>query len=233
MIKLNDDKVHIYSLEISAYKEAALKLLSKLPEAEKLKIAKYKFQKDQINAVTTFYLRRLIISNYTGLNLDEIIIDYSQYGKPYLSNSDFKEIKFNYSHSKGQFVFVTTKNSEIGVDIELKKNFSEIAQVAKRNFSESEFKLFMNTESEAERINSFYKIWTRKEALLKAIGTGILPELKNFSVIDEYEKEVSSCTMLIDKNSWIICDLDSPENYVSSVAYQSENKFELIYFDTI
>ncbi|MDP2613941.1 4'-phosphopantetheinyl transferase superfamily protein, partial [Oceanobacter sp. 2_MG-2023] len=65
---------------------------------------------------------------------------------------------------------------EIGLDIESPCNRSlideEILPIAKRNFSAQENSL-LNTATIEFRIKHFYRIWTIKEAILKAVGVGL------------------------------------------------------------
>ena len=91
-------------------------------------------------------------------------------GKPYYYNRNFE---FNISHS-GNYVVVAFSNQKIGVDIEKIAEF-DIASVTD-NFHPDEIE-YIN--SSANTFESFFKIWTRKEAYLKATGKGIIDGLSN------------------------------------------------------
>ena len=87
----------------------------------------------------------------------------NEFGKP-LS----EDINFNISHSKGVVVFVKDK-IPIGIDIE------KIRPV------ENSLVEYISSNEEREYIKSdinFYEIWTNKESLTKAIGTGIKTKIK-------------------------------------------------------
>lgn len=86
-----------------------------------------------------------------------------EYGKP-LS----KEKEFNISHSKGAVVLVTDE-VPVGIDIEQIRPVDE------------KLKDYISNEEENRYIKdelTFYEVWTNKESLLKAIGTGIRGKLK-------------------------------------------------------
>ena len=88
----------------------------------------------------------------------------NEFGKP-LS----EDVNFNISHSKGVVVFVKD-NIPIGIDIE------KIRPV------ENSLVEYISSNEEREYIKSdinFYEIWTNKESLTKAIGTGIKTKIKD------------------------------------------------------
>ena len=88
----------------------------------------------------------------------------NEFGKP-LS----EDVNFNISHSKGAVVFIKDK-IPIGIDIE------KIRPV------EDSLIEYISSKEEREYIKSdinFYEIWTNKESLTKAIGTGIKTKIKD------------------------------------------------------
>lgn len=82
---------------------------------------------------------------------------------------------FNISHS-GRYVVFCSSLEPIGIDIEQHSNIhiNDYLSV----FNETEAKSLLNAKDQNA---SFYACWTRKEAYLKAIGTGFLGE-----VVDDY-----------------------------------------------
>ncbi len=80
-------------------------------------------------------------------------LSYNEYQKPYI-----KDIYFNISHSHNMIAIIIS-NEECGIDIEYLNPNKDITQLKNR----------FNIENDEE----FYKQWTRKEAYLKKIGTGI------------------------------------------------------------
>ena len=94
----------------------------------------------------------------------------NDFGKPSLREK-FKKIHFNLSHSCGHSVLAFSPNSQIGVDIEKIDPDFNFRLIARANFSEAENRFIDIKEQEA--CIRFYTLWTRKEALLKAVGTGI------------------------------------------------------------
>lgn len=93
-------------------------------------------------------------------------------GKPYLA--DRPDIFFNLSHCRGLAVCAIS-DSEIGADCEMIRPYS--GNAAKKIFSALEIDYVSQSAYPDE---SFFRIWTLKEALGKAMGTGIFSGLKEY-----------------------------------------------------
>lgn len=90
-------------------------------------------------------------------------------------------VHFNISHSGGYVVLAFGK-APLGVDIECVKRAD--LKVAKRFFAKEEYECLAETQ-ETEQGDVFYKIWTGKEAVVKASGAGLSVPLDSFSVVGE------------------------------------------------
>ncbi len=112
-------------------------------------------------------------SVYSGLHCDSFIISSEIGKKPYFSSHP--DIHFSISHSKNIWAAAFSCN-EVGLDIQYPNNNVNHDKVAKRYFHPNEYKKY--TEGE-----SFYSVWTRKEAVCKMFGFGID---SRFSRIDTY-----------------------------------------------
>ena len=111
-----------------------------------------------------------IIAEEFGININELVFSVTDSGKPFCKSHG--NIYFSISHS-GDFVAVATNENEVGIDIELMKIPTE--KLIERICCENE-KTFIASSENKEK--AFTEIWTKKEAYLKALGTGIDRELK-------------------------------------------------------
>jgi len=94
--------------------------------------------------------------------------------KPFLENGPF----FNISHAGKKVVVVFSEKHTVGVDVE------QIAAIDVNAMS-SYFHPAEITFLQQKHEEAFFTIWTRKEALLKAVGIGILNGLNQVSVLDD------------------------------------------------
>lgn len=118
-----------------------------------------------------------IISKEFNIKKEDLIFSVTQQGKPY--SKSHKNIHFSLSHSKNMLA-LGIDTSPIGIDIEHIRKADE--KLIDRVCSENERKLIFSSEN-PDKV--FTEIWTRKEAFLKALGTGIDRELKKVDTTDE------------------------------------------------
>ena len=79
---------------------------------------------------------------------------------------------FNAAHSEGLALYAFTHVGEVGIDIELIRDLPDWEQVAGAAFSPHELALLRACPAERRR-DEFFRAWTRQEAVLKALGTGL------------------------------------------------------------
>ena len=122
---------------------------------------------------------KLILSERLNIGHERISIIYNNNGKPGLEGDP---LFFNISHTREAFAFVISKDLRIGIDIEKSNRVIDINVIIKRFFSAQEIKYIL--ESPCDSAGRFLLLWTRKEALLKAIGTGIISHLSQIEVLN-------------------------------------------------
>ncbi|XID75421.1 4'-phosphopantetheinyl transferase family protein [Alkanindiges sp. WGS2144] len=114
-------------------------------------------------------LRQQIMGNYLDLPMDQLVFGKQDNGKPFLKNN--VRVEFNQSHCNDQFVLaINQQGLALGVDIETKHRKINIQALAARILTPLEQKQFVLSDRPQEFL---LKIWTVKEAVLKASGLGI------------------------------------------------------------
>ena len=93
----------------------------------------------------------------------------TEFGKPYLSH--FPDFNFNHSHSQQHYVLASSpKIANLGVDIEDLNRKVRFKQMAQHIFHPEEMKQWESIDFDP---HYWFKVWTTKEAVLKASGLGI------------------------------------------------------------
>jgi len=124
---------------------------------------------------TRSLLRRLLGSTLSQPP-ESLQFEYGTAGKPALSPVPSHEsLFFNLSHTNEVALIAVTASAEVGVDIEHIRPVAHAAKIARRFFSPSEV-AGLAEELGGER---FFQLWTRKEATLKAQGTGLFISAAN------------------------------------------------------
>ncbi|MGH1589064.1 4'-phosphopantetheinyl transferase family protein [Methylobacterium phyllosphaerae] len=102
-------------------------------------------------------------------------------GKPDLAGVARGSVTFNLSHSGARALIGLAHKTSIGVDIEAVRSLPDALRIARAHFAADEVSALADTPgSAAERV--FFGLWTRKEAVVKALGSGLSLPLDRFSV---------------------------------------------------
>lgn len=135
----------------------------------------YTFWKDQLRTEIGILLTEHLLLS-AGVN-EEILhtITRSNFGKPFLPDSTFD---FNVTHSGDYVVAVCSPLKEIGIDIEQNR---AIESSAYESIFHPEELAFLKSENSPNR---FFELWTKKESLLKAMGTGFQVDLASINIFE-------------------------------------------------
>lgn len=224
---LNDD-IHVWraSLEVpSARLEYLYRMLS---EDEVNRAKQYCFEQVRRRFIIRRGLLRCILSGYLGQSPSEIFFSYNSYGKPALvSMYGEPALYFNVSHSGGLALYAITQSQEVGVDIERIRPVEDAEDIVKRFFSSQE-KAEFNTLPERIKKQAFFTCWTRKEAVIKAMGQGLSYPLDKFSVSmipDEKARLVETKGYENKKTTWFLKAIRLSSGYVAAVAVEGYDLF--------
>lgn len=122
---------------------------------------------------------RSLLSRYAGVAPRTLEIGYTRYGKPYLPWR--YGLGFNLSHSENLALIAIGRHRQIGIDIERLVLPDGVRGLARLVFSAEELLAFMAMPDDALLL-AFFTCWTRKEALVKAIGAGLTLDLRDLTV---------------------------------------------------
>lgn len=185
-----------FNLEDEQYQK--LKIHHWLDERELKRASGFLKKTDQLNYKLQRYLIKTTLKKELGL--DNIKLDISSSGKPYLVSSNYH---FNISHSKNHLLLGLNAMGPIGVDIECPSPKRNILNLAKRLFNDSEQTRFFSLNKD-EQIKYFYQIWTQKEAYLKYLGTGINQSLSKINFLEIRNIEIKTITTKNYTYSWAV-----------------------------
>jgi 4'-phosphopantetheinyl transferase len=145
--------------------------LSFFPNWRKDKMLNYKFLKGKLQCALA-YLLLIHALREEGVFVDMPEFIYGEHNKPYLKN--YPGWYFNISHCKNAVCCVLSRK-EVGIDIEEIKEYKE--DLAAYVSSDEELNMLHCCDNQADE---FYKLWTRKEAVFKMLGSGIVTnDIKN------------------------------------------------------
>ena len=149
---------------------AALRYAPFLSPAEKERADSYKSESRAAQFITGRGRLRMILSEITGVPPGDLAIVAGEHGKPVLAGEP--GLHFSIAHSKDAALIAVTRIGPIGVDLEALRPVAHMERLARRWFTEDDVSYLVEA-GPAERTARFFWLWTRKEALFKAWGTGI------------------------------------------------------------
>jgi 4'-phosphopantetheinyl transferase len=127
----------------------------------------------------------------------------------------------SFSSSAAIAVAAASMKTQIGIDIEALRPVEDLKGLSQRFLCPSEVKR-LSELAEAQRHSAFLRLWTIKEACLKAIGHGLSYGLDKFEVVGAGQRyRVRPPAEFGDGSSWNIDALAVPEGYVASLARYS------------
>jgi len=150
--------------------------MNSFPNHLKRSIIAYKNIQDQ----SARLYGKLLLDDYLHSINDERLslqnLTYNSFGKPEISG-----IYFSISHTENISLIAASITNNCGIDIE--KIRSTDVSIYQDYFTKEEWNAINNTTNELYK--TFYTLWTRKEAIIKTLGTGITEAFKNIDVLDD------------------------------------------------
>lgn len=181
-IELAEDEVQLWRVDLEAIRSHESRWQEMLSSDEITRAARFYFAADRQRFVASRAWLRTILAAFLVTEPSELNFSYSKNQKPFLSPGHATSgITFNVSHSGGIALYAFARHREIGVDVEQIRRDFDVESIAQRFFSCSEQEQ-LGALPESEKIDAFFRCWTRKEAYIKAIGEGLSLPLSQFDV---------------------------------------------------
>jgi 4'-phosphopantetheinyl transferase len=143
-----------------------------LPIADRERAERFKFERDRHRFVKARLVLRRLLADEKMASLAEPLV-YGANGKPRLHGRS--DCEFNLSHSEHWALIGLADWHAVGVDIEVVRPMSDLFELASCHFTDPE-QAELAACSPDTVVRSFLQGWTRKEACLKAVGTGLTVE---------------------------------------------------------
>ena len=169
MPQLESGDVHLWTVQLDPMPQDNV-LRDVLSSDERNRAARFHFSEHRALYEQARFALRCIVGAYIAINPAAVQFEYGPYGKPELAGDN--SLRFNLSHSGDLAIVGLAKASPVGVDVERIRPVHEVEGVARRFFRPEEADAVL-ARNGRERIRAFFRIWTRKESLLKLTGEGL------------------------------------------------------------
>lgn len=179
---------------------------------ERSRAGKYRFEEDRYLFILARCMLRAVLATCSGREPCNIAFEPGPDGKPRLKDEPPAGLHFNVAHSGEIAAVAVATGREVGVDVELVRCPVPGIDAVRPYFSARELAAIDALTGSAQA-REFYRVWSRKEALLKATGEGLSglgPELDMSSGSDFSRRGTA----------WNVMDLDLHPAYAASLAVE-------------
>jgi 4'-phosphopantetheinyl transferase len=179
---LEDDEVHLWRIDLANTAGLTSHYTSLLNPSEQADASRRRAGQVRDHFTIGRACLKILLGNALQMDPREVIIATGIHGKPETPSIGRRSISFNLAHSKDTLLIAIRRHGAVGVDVEYFDRTTDIMEVAQANFTETESDSLRAIADHEARLRTFYSYWTRKEAIGKADGRGLLLPLTSFDV---------------------------------------------------
>ena len=215
------DEIQVWRMNLDRPASEVQELRGVLSEDETARAARFVFDRHRARFIVGRASLRRILARYLGQAPERLNFGYGHRGKPFLkTGSDGNRLRFNLSHSGELALLAVIRARRIGVDVERIREVREHLRLAGRYFAPGEVAAIRALPPEVQ-YQAFFNCWTRKEAYIKALGTGLACPLDGFEVSLTPGTPAALLRVNDDPNAsseWFMKALDPGPGYVGALA---------------
>ena len=236
--------VHIWQINLLQSEAVVQKLGQTLAEDEVQRASRFRFEQDRRRFVVGRGHLRSILSHYIGSTPSSLQFTYGPKGKPFLAGplvnstctrsiehsagegighfssclerNSVQALQFNMSHSHELALCAVSTRRKVGIDLEYLRPLPEAEQLAKRFFSKAEHALIQAVPVE-EQAYVFFRLWTAKEAYLKATGKGLGHPLDQVEIIQTQDSWALSEAL----SGWFMQSFTPTTHYLAALVVEN------------
>lgn len=170
--------VHVWALGDAPVRQAASTFAHLLADDERQRARAYRRATDAVLFSGRRGALRWLAARYTGVEPAALCFANGASGRPALHGAGPEEYALSVARTDGMTLFAFARSSCVGVDVErIGRRFDHVS-VARGIFSGDEQH---RLETAADAAPEFLRTWTRKEAWLKALGSGLTDAARHYS----------------------------------------------------
>ena len=216
---LRANEIQLYVLRISEQLDDEAELSALLSPDEVARAERFLNPQHGRNYRCMRGLLRKLLAAYLDMTPQAIHFEYAEHGKPSLSHQT--ELQFNMSHSRDMAAYAFCLQHDVGVDIEYMRAQKNLDGMIGHVGSPQEQTELQQLDT-AARLQAFYRLWTRKEAFIKAVGRGLGMGLRSIHIgtaQDTAPRRIEYKNECLP--AWFVQDLTPPADYKLAICSRS------------
>jgi 4'-phosphopantetheinyl transferase len=222
---LADNDLHIWRATLDRSREEISGYFNLLSPEEKARSERFYFERDCDRYIVGRGILRTLLSRYLGIEASRIEFVYGPHGKPAVAtDSRDKLLQFNLSHSNDQALYIFGWDHSVGIDLEYICPMQDADDFAAQFYSARETAL-INSLSDDQKWDAFFKLWTCKEAFLKANGSGLSAPLDEVEISLDVDGSARLTSIGGDSEqaaNWRLETINTVVGYQAAVAVEGQ-----------
>ena len=230
-LRLAPGEVHVWRASLEISEPEFHRIAPALSSDEQSRAERFRSPSDRRAFLVSRAVLRTILGRYAVEDPAKLSFTSDKHGKPALrafkptgnplAGAEAQWLRFNATHSHGLALYAVARGREVGVDIERIQPELATWQVASEFFAASEIHALRKDDDELN-VPAFFACWTRKEAYLKARGSGLATPLNSFAV--PVEPALEQPAIMADGSAlWSLRSLDAGEGYAAACAAEGSD----------
>lgn len=213
------NEIHVWKAVLEVSNSQREILCEVLSDEERIRFLSFFSRRDGNRWFVSRSALRYILAKYFGLHPNALNFTINKFGKPSVNNDFCSMIRFNLSHSR-DLALIAVARHEIGIDVEFMDPQLQWQPLVKDALCEDEYR-WLKAQPEELQLQTFFRLWTSKEAYTKGRGKGLTIPLTAFTVPLESTEEnrtVIVNSVWSDGVPWWIHTLETDRDYAAALA---------------
>jgi 4'-phosphopantetheinyl transferase len=222
-LPLDSTKVHVWIASLDAMGASLPDLCAELVPDERTRADRFRTPQLRRRFIVARVLLRRLLTAYAPAHSSALRIGTGSHGKPCLL--DAPDLRFNVSHAQDTAMYAIASGGEVGIDIEATRRDIDITGVARQAFSPRERAMLAALAPDARR-EAFFRIWTRKEAYVKARGEGLSYPTRSFTVSHDGDDNALVADERDERapDRWRVSGLEAPPGFAAALATEGRDR---------
>ena len=232
ILATDDLEVHVWSAILPEVIPALPEVEKYLSKQERERAGRFSHAADRMRYILAHGILRDLLGRYLQVDPAGLEFIANEFGKPDLASIGTQPaLRFNLAHSGDVILYTITQRRQVGIDVEKIRADVDVMELASSQFAEEEINELRRL-SLTERRDAFYRVWTRKEAYIKALGTGLSLALNKFAVTVRNNKSIEISWAEGDPEAarnWAMFNLEPHPAYAAAVVVEAGQPVRLVY----
>ena len=222
-LQIAEDEVHVWAAQLDRDASVIREMAMLLDDEERERASRFRRRVDRDRYIVSHGVLRRVLARYVRKPAHSLRFRRDRFGKPSLAHRT--DVSFNMAHAEAVALIAVTTARPVGVDVECVTVLDDAFDVAEICFAPAERRV-LHAVPAARVSDTFFNCWTRKEAFIKAVGTGRCAPLQAFEVTLAPDAPAKLCRVSGSARvaaSWTMEALEPASGYVGALAVRRRN----------